>query len=90
MSMDIKPVKVEDIRCVVEECTNIVAFMNAAIVSICQGDSGPLGEDQLMGMQNILFGIEEKMRGVGNCLDENPQLLKPLLGKNPATSKKAI
>ena len=60
-----------------DDSINMIAFMNTAIVAICaQAPSLGIGEDELLGMQDILFHIEKKMRGIDKCLVENIHLTK--------------
>jgi len=91
MSLSIIPVNVEDIRRELEGSANMVAFVNTSLVAICERDqSASLDSSALSGMQQIMFIIEDKMRGIENCFDKNPHLLKPNLTEKPLASKKAV
>lgn len=90
MSINFEPIEVRDVRCELENSVNMISFLSTALISIFEANPGAdLQQDQIMGLQQILFRIESQLRAVENCFDENPHLLKPNQDERPATPKKA-
>lgn len=74
---DIIPVKPEDITSRLDELAFQLAFVNTAIMAICERQYADLGSEELSGLQCILFNIEGSIRGVNECLHENRPVLLP-------------
>jgi len=87
MSIDSIPVKPEDTHQVLQDSANQITFINTAIVAICERTYSDIGEDELMGLQNILFNVERKIRGVTECLYGNGSWLIPEQPQKTETTK---
>jgi hypothetical protein len=90
--MSIKPVPVvpEDLSRTLDDSANQITFINTAIIAICERPCSEIGEDELMGLQTILFDVERKIRGAAECISENARLLMQNQVRKSETSKKAI
>ncbi|MBK5274593.1 MAG: hypothetical protein JJE30_06030 [Desulfuromonadales bacterium] len=62
-----KPINIFD---EMDNSISIVAFMNTSLVSI-SAQKMQLGEDEISGMQQILFNLEDKLRGMDDFLTDH-------------------
>jgi hypothetical protein len=75
MSITSIPVKIEDLHLTLENSANQITFVNSAIMAMCERKGWEMGEDELLGLQTILFDLERTTRGAAECVSENARLL---------------
>lgn len=88
MSIAITPVKIEDLRRIIESSANQITFLNTALMAMHEHNY-ELGSDELMGLQTIMFDIESKLRGADSCLCKFNHILDSQLTENIQTPRQA-
>lgn len=68
--------EIGDLRRVLDDSANQITFINTAIIAICERPNEMIGENEMMGLQSILFSVADKLRAADTCLSENLDLLE--------------
>lgn len=89
MTIEYKPVKSEDVISTIDDSANQIAFLNTALIAMGEHDYD-VDNSGIMGLQSILFMLEENLRGVNNCLRKNRSLLMQQEDKNIRTPQEDL
>lgn len=90
MNTESTMIKIGDLRRTLDDSANQITFINTAIIAMCERPNESLGENEMMGLQSILFFVADKLRAADTCLYKNLDLLKQASeAKQPKAHKTA-
>lgn len=82
--------EIGDLRRVLDDSANQITFINTAIIAMCERPNESLGENEMMGLQSILFYVADKLRAADTCLYENLDLLEQASKAKQTKAQKVV
>lgn len=81
--------EIGDLRRTLDDSANQITFINTAIIAMCERPNESLGENEMMGLQSILFSVVDKLRAADTCLYECMPLFEQVNALKQTKAQKA-
>jgi len=90
MSTETAKMNIGTIHSTLDDSANQITFINTALIAICERPNEMIGENEMMGLQSILFSVVENLRAADTCLYETLPLLEQVSAMKQAKAQKAV